>query len=113
MATTTTITKILLRRGTDAERQSIILASGEPGWATDTKRLYVGDGTTFGGIPVVSADSSYFEYKPSGGGAQFLSLNQTSIDAITGSGATSFPVLNTSTSLDLGNIVYYTSNLIC
>lgn len=47
-----TVTKILFRRGSDADRQSVTLAAGEPGFTTDTKELYVGDGTTAGGIKV-------------------------------------------------------------
>ena len=38
-----------IRRGTDAERQSVTFASGEIVYTTDTKALYVGDGTTVGG----------------------------------------------------------------
>ena len=38
-----------LRRGTDAERQSITPKDGEMIWTTDNKELYVGDGTTVGG----------------------------------------------------------------
>lgn len=45
-----TIIKLLVRRGTDTERQSITFALGEPGFTTDTKRLFVGDGVTPGGI---------------------------------------------------------------
>lgn len=45
--------KIQLRRGTTAERTAVVLDSGEPGWDTQTKRMYVGDGTTAGGLPVV------------------------------------------------------------
>ena len=41
-----------LRRGTDAERLTITPEAGEPLYTTDTKRLYVGDGTTSGGILV-------------------------------------------------------------
>lgn len=41
-----------LRRGTDAERQTVTPAAGEPIYTTDTKKLYVGDGTTQGGIAV-------------------------------------------------------------
>jgi len=41
-----------IRRGTDAERLTVTLADGEPGWTTDTNVLYVGDGATVGGIPV-------------------------------------------------------------
>ena len=51
MATTTTITKILFRRGNDADRVKTILASGEPGFALDTGRIFIGDGATPGGLP--------------------------------------------------------------
>lgn len=45
---------IQVRRGTTAERTSVVLDSGEPGWDTTQKKLYVGDGTTAGGIAVGS-----------------------------------------------------------
>lgn len=38
-----------IRRGTDAERLTVTPESGEPIYTTDTKLLYVGDGTTVGG----------------------------------------------------------------
>jgi len=44
-----TITKLLIRRGTDSERQSVTFNLGEPAFTTDSKRLFVGDGTTPGG----------------------------------------------------------------
>ena len=47
-----TLLKLLVRRGTDADRQNIILAEGELGYTTDTKRLFVGDGATPGGIAI-------------------------------------------------------------
>ena len=47
-----TITKILFRRGTDAQRRTITLNQGEPGITTDTLRLFVGNGSTLGGTPV-------------------------------------------------------------
>jgi len=51
------ISKILLRRGTNferlcAENTGVTLAQGEPGFTVDTKRMYIGDGRTTGGIPV-------------------------------------------------------------
>jgi len=46
-----TIIKLLARRGSDLERKSIILSEGEFGYVVDTKRLYIGDGFTPGGIP--------------------------------------------------------------
>lgn len=42
--------KVQFRRGTAAERAGITLDEGEPGWDTDTKKFYIGDGTTMGGI---------------------------------------------------------------
>ena len=39
-----------LRKGTDAERLSITPASGELIYTTDTKQIFVGDGTTAGGV---------------------------------------------------------------
>jgi len=41
-----------IRRGTNSERTAKTFASGEPVWTTDSKKLYVGDGTTQGGIAV-------------------------------------------------------------
>lgn len=43
------------RQGLDSERQLITPASAEPIWTTDNKKLYIGDGSTVGGIPVGSA----------------------------------------------------------
>ena len=51
---TTKITKILFRRGSDYDRAPTILDEGEPGWCTDTCRLYVGDGRLEGGFPVLN-----------------------------------------------------------
>lgn len=50
-----------LRRGLEADRTSITPEVGEPIYTTDTQKLYIGDGTTPGGIEV------------SGSGAQALS----------------------------------------
>ena len=44
-----TLLKLLVRRGTDADRQLITLDQGELGFTTDSKRLFVGDGSTRGG----------------------------------------------------------------
>jgi hypothetical protein len=41
-----------VRRGTAAEVAAITPLEGEPVWATDTKLLYLGDGSTAGGIQV-------------------------------------------------------------
>jgi hypothetical protein len=46
------ITKILIRKGTLAEKDVIILSEAELGYTTDGKRLYIGDGATTGGLSV-------------------------------------------------------------
>jgi len=48
------VIKLKVRRGTNAERQMIILDQGELGFTTDNngQRLFVGDGTTYGGLSV-------------------------------------------------------------
>jgi len=43
------VIKLKVRRGTDSQRQLITLDQGEIGYTTDSKRLFVGDGTTKGG----------------------------------------------------------------
>jgi len=40
------------RRGTDAQRTAVTPAAGEPIWVTDTQALYVGDGSTAGGVAI-------------------------------------------------------------
>lgn len=44
-----TLLKLLVRRGLDSDRKQIVLAEGELGYTTDTKRLFIGDSTTSGG----------------------------------------------------------------
>jgi hypothetical protein len=44
------IAKILIRKGTNADRIGVTLSQAELGYTTDTTRLYIGDGTTPGGI---------------------------------------------------------------
>lgn len=49
-----------IRRGTEAERQTITPAEGELVYTTDEKRVYVGDGTTVGGVPIDIVDRTGF-----------------------------------------------------
>lgn len=44
------IIKLKVRRGTDSQRQRIILEQGELGFTTDTQRLFVGNGILSGGV---------------------------------------------------------------
>ena len=46
-----------LRKGSDAERLLITPQIGEPIFTTDTKKLYIGDGVTLGGIAVDTGDT--------------------------------------------------------
>lgn len=41
--------KLTIRRGTDQQRQSVVLEQGELGFTTDHKRLWIGDGVLSGG----------------------------------------------------------------
>ena len=49
------VQKIYIRRGLQAELDNIILEEAEPGWTTDTKMMYMGDGTTSGGLLVTAS----------------------------------------------------------
>jgi hypothetical protein len=46
-----TLLKLIVRQGPDSQRKQIVLSVGELGYSTDTKRLYIGDGSTYGGVP--------------------------------------------------------------
>jgi microcystin-dependent protein len=45
------IKKIIFRQGTETDRKNITLEPGEPGYCTDSNRLYIGTGSD-GGVPV-------------------------------------------------------------
>lgn len=47
-----------IRRGTDAQRTGVTFLEGELIYTTDTKKLYVGDGTTAGGVAIDSTTGS-------------------------------------------------------
>lgn len=44
--------KIQVRRGVESTRTNVTFDVGEPLWAIDSKKFYVGDGVTAGGIPI-------------------------------------------------------------
>jgi len=50
--TADSVVKVLVRRGTDSERQLTTLTEGEIGYCIDTQRVFVGDGITLGGTVV-------------------------------------------------------------
>lgn len=45
-----TILKLVFRQGSNPDRKKTLLASGEPGFTTDTNRLFIGTGTLSGGV---------------------------------------------------------------
>ena len=49
---TVDVAKIKIRRGTNTDRLKVTLDSGELGFTTDTQRVFVGDGTSLGGLVV-------------------------------------------------------------
>lgn len=42
-------TKIILRTGTEKQREDVVYSSGEPLYVSDYGRLFIGDGVTYGG----------------------------------------------------------------
>jgi hypothetical protein len=71
-----------IRRGTDAQRSSLPFDSGELIYTTDTKRLYVGDGVTQGGVdPMAGLAGVGLHYNTSTGllDANYSSLTTDSI----------------------------------
>ncbi len=54
--------KIQVRRGTDAQRSVVVFDLGEPVFTTDTKQLYIGDGSTTGGIPVFNNHETTYDH---------------------------------------------------
>jgi hypothetical protein len=44
-----------IRRGTDSQRQTIVPEEGELIFTTDLKQIWVGDGTSMGGVPLTSS----------------------------------------------------------
>ena len=93
------MTRIFLRRGTSSDLSSVVLATGEAAYATDTKVLKIGDGDsnfaalsglvggTAGGVSAFTAltdTPSNF----SGAGNQFVKVNSSAnaLEFVAGSG---------------------------
>lgn len=69
--TDNTIVRSLIRKGDDTSRLRITLLSGELGYTTDTKRLFVGDGVTPGGV---ISGNKYLGSASEGGGVASLNV---------------------------------------
>jgi hypothetical protein len=68
-----------IRRGLNSERLAIIPLEGEIVYATDTKLVYVGDGATYGGVPV-NISANVFQQTLVGGNINYI-LSSTILDA--------------------------------
>jgi Chaperone of endosialidase/Major tropism determinant N-terminal domain len=83
--TSDTVIKLIIRRGTNSDRQNIILSSGELGYTLDTKRVFVGDGVTQGGNIVGNINFGIVQGKEIYAGVAYagdiLFQNQTSTGA--------------------------------
>jgi hypothetical protein len=80
--------KIQIRRGVEAQRASIIPDTGELLFTTDNKQLFIGDGTTAGGLLVGGGTS--FGYVQKIRGTQAIASGVDSV-AVTGLSLPSVP----------------------
>lgn len=96
-----------LRRGSSAVLSTITPAEGELVYTTDTKRLYVGDGITIGGISTNSGYTGSAGSSGSGGGGTSSSLTNGLKNAYLGStGTLTVPgsiIPDTNIAYDLGS----------
>lgn len=93
-----------IRRGSDVDRQGITPKAGEPIFTTDTKKLYIGDGATVGGIIVdttAGLTNIVEDTTPQLGGN--LDLNNNTIN---GSGNISITGQISATSIDLKGSIF-------
>ena len=80
--------QILLKRGNEAQRSGITPANGEPIWVTDTKQLYIGDGSTAGGIAVGAGSMSNFKISGDAGDANDTIADGETVNIDGGNGIT-------------------------
>jgi len=73
-----TIVKLKVRRGSDSQRTDIVLDQGEVGYTLDSKRLFVGDGATYGGtvagMKAVGPFNNASSLGPAAGESPFLQV---------------------------------------
>jgi hypothetical protein len=71
-----------IRRGPNAQRATTLLQTGEVVWTTDTKKLYVGDGVTTGGVNILAnIAGTGFVWNPSTEQLDLASSTITGINA--------------------------------
>ena len=96
------------RRGTDSDRLGITPDIGEPIYTTDSKRLYVGDGATVGGLQVSGTDSAAIEQMID---SAYVQARQTPQD-FAYSSLTGAPTNVSSFSNDAGYTTYDSANTV-
>jgi len=83
---------IRIRRGTDAQRLTVVLQDGEIAWTTDTQEFYVGDGVTLGGVFIGPSTGAFVPLTRNitiNGTTQDLSVDRTwSVGTVTSVGFT-------------------------
>jgi hypothetical protein len=99
--------QLQFRQGLESERLLVTPATGEPIWITDTKRLFIGDGSTVGGIGVsmsghthLTSDITNFNSGVSGlitGSGNYISRFNSS-----GSGITSSVIYQSGNNIGIG-----------
>ena len=99
-----------LRRGTDAERLLVTPLEGELVYTTDTKKIFVGDGTTIGGTLVAGLNSVLADTTPQlGGNLDLNSNNITGIGNITIDGTITAPQFEGNILADDSTLVFNSS----
>lgn len=111
------IVKLKVRRGTDAQRRSVVLDQGELGYTVDTKRIFVGNGVLSGGINVASKNhtplTNYFSLSNTNAQTGDIAIANNLVYQLTG---TDFSILsgwaNISQSFDSSIFTYDGSNVV-
>jgi hypothetical protein len=76
-----------LRRGTNAQRASIIFDAGEPIFVQDKQQVWVGDGVTQGGIDPIQSYAGtglHYSYSSQNGGKLAVNLGDLNADSLPG-----------------------------
>lgn len=75
---------IKIKRGLDADRLTVVLEEGEVAYTTDTKKFYIGDGTTLGGNEIVAGSDKMITLGRNGTGSTLYKGTVIYINGSTG-----------------------------
>ena len=110
-----TLIQLVVRQGTNSDRQTITLKSGEPAYTTDNHRFYVGDGMTKGGKLVgnlfLGSGSTLTNFSPALSGDMAYDTVNHNLNVLTSGDGTNIghwtPVANLSDQLNIPVMVRY------